>query len=87
MLNVSRRQAEEWGYGKVSELFFGLVFALGDIGAAVLGRLADISSFDLVYRICSSPILCGPLNFVYFYMIESTTPPSTRRAAPVVADA
>jgi|SRR5579871_812613 len=39
--------------GTVSGLFFGLAFGLGGIGAALLGRLADSTSIDFVYRICS----------------------------------
>jgi FSR family fosmidomycin resistance protein-like MFS transporter len=39
--------------GMVSGLFFGLAFGLGGIGSAVLGRLADHTSLNLVYQICS----------------------------------
>ncbi len=39
--------------GTVSGLFFGLAFGMGGIGAALLGRLADHTSIDFVYRICS----------------------------------
>jgi MFS transporter, FSR family, fosmidomycin resistance protein len=39
--------------GMVSGLFFGLAFGLGGLGAAVLGALADHTSIDLVYRVCS----------------------------------
>jgi FSR family fosmidomycin resistance protein-like MFS transporter len=39
--------------GLISGVFFGLAFGLGGIGAAVLGRLADATSLDLVYRVCS----------------------------------
>ncbi|HBG20773.1 MAG TPA: MFS transporter [Desulfobulbaceae bacterium] len=45
--------------GMVSGLFFGLAFGLGGIGAAVLGRLADIYSIDFVYQICSFLPLLG----------------------------
>ena len=34
-------------------LFFGLSFGLAGVGAAVLGRLADATSIDFVYRICA----------------------------------
>jgi FSR family fosmidomycin resistance protein-like MFS transporter len=39
--------------GLISGVFFGLAFGLGGIGAAVLGRLADATSLDFVYRVCS----------------------------------
>jgi FSR family fosmidomycin resistance protein-like MFS transporter len=39
--------------GTISGLFFGLAFGMGGIGAALLGRLADHSGIEFVYRICS----------------------------------
>jgi FSR family fosmidomycin resistance protein-like MFS transporter len=39
--------------GMVSGLFFGLAFGFAGIGAALFGRLADATSIDTVYRICS----------------------------------
>ena len=39
--------------GMVSGLFFGLAFGVAGIGAAVLGVLADWTSIDFVYRVCS----------------------------------
>jgi FSR family fosmidomycin resistance protein-like MFS transporter len=39
--------------GTVSGLFFGLAFGMGGIGAALLGELADRTSIEFVYRICS----------------------------------
>ncbi len=39
--------------GAVSGLFFGFAFGLGGIGAAVLGKLADLTSLNLVYHLCS----------------------------------
>lgn len=39
--------------GTVSGLFFGLAFGLGGIGAALLGKLADHTSINFVYRVCS----------------------------------
>ncbi len=39
--------------GVVSGLFFGLSFGMGGLGAAVLGQLADHTSIEFVYRICS----------------------------------
>lgn len=39
--------------GTVSGLFFGLAFGMGGIGAAALGRLADATSIEFVYRVCA----------------------------------
>ena len=39
--------------GLVSGLFFGLAFGLGRIGAALLGKLADLTDINFVYRVCS----------------------------------
>jgi FSR family fosmidomycin resistance protein-like MFS transporter len=39
--------------GTVSGLFFGLAFGMGGLGAALLGRLADVTSIEFVYRTCA----------------------------------
>jgi MFS transporter, FSR family, fosmidomycin resistance protein len=39
--------------GMISGLFFGLAFGIAGIGAAVLGWLADATSIELIYRVCS----------------------------------
>jgi MFS transporter, FSR family, fosmidomycin resistance protein len=39
--------------GMVSGLFFGLAFGMGGVGAAVLGVLADWTSIEFVYHLCS----------------------------------
>src|SRR5229473_607516 len=39
--------------GLVSGLFFGLAFGLGGIGAALLGKLADLKDINYVYHVCS----------------------------------
>jgi MFS transporter, FSR family, fosmidomycin resistance protein len=39
--------------GAISGLFFGFSFGMGGIGAAVLGRLADLSGIDAVYSVCA----------------------------------
>jgi FSR family fosmidomycin resistance protein-like MFS transporter len=45
--------------GLVSGLFFGLAFGLGGIGAALLGKLADLTDINFVYRVCSFlPAIC-----------------------------
>lgn len=45
--------------GMISGLFFGLAFGMAGIGAAVLGKLADIHGIDYVYRLCSFLPLLG----------------------------
>ena len=39
--------------GTISGLFFGFAFGMGGIGAAVLGELADVTSIEFVYHVCS----------------------------------
>ena len=39
--------------GLISGLFFGLAFGMGGIGAAVLGKLADMTSIVFVYHVCA----------------------------------
>ena len=39
--------------GTISGIFFGFAFGAGAIGAALLGQLADATSIDLVYKLCS----------------------------------
>jgi MFS transporter, FSR family, fosmidomycin resistance protein len=45
--------------GMISGLFFGLAFGMAGIGAAVLGKVADIQGIDYVYRLCSFLPLLG----------------------------
>jgi MFS transporter, FSR family, fosmidomycin resistance protein len=39
--------------GMISGLFFGFAFGVAGIGAAVLGKLADHTSIEFVYRLCA----------------------------------
>ncbi|APR36456.1 MFS transporter [Paraburkholderia sp. SOS3] len=48
--------------GMVAGLFFGFAFGLGGVGAAVLGQLADATSIDYVYKVCSFLPLIGILT-------------------------
>lgn len=48
--------------GMVSGLFFGLAFGMGGIGAAILGKLADMTSIAFVYHVCSYLPLIGLLT-------------------------
>lgn len=45
--------------GAVSGLFFGLAFGMAGIGAALLGRLADLQGIEFVYHLCSFLPLLG----------------------------
>jgi FSR family fosmidomycin resistance protein-like MFS transporter len=49
--------------GLISGLFFGLAFGMAGIGAAALGKLADLTSIGYVYRLCSFLPLIGLLTF------------------------
>ncbi len=40
-------------FGMISGLFFGLVFGISGIGAAILGYVADRAGIDFVYQICA----------------------------------
>jgi FSR family fosmidomycin resistance protein-like MFS transporter len=48
--------------GTVSGLFFGLAFGVGGIGAALLGRVADLRGIEYVYNVCSFLPLIGLLT-------------------------
>jgi len=49
--------------GLISGLFFGFAFGMGGLGAAVLGRLADATSIEFVYRVCAFLPLIGLLTW------------------------
>lgn len=49
--------------GMISGLFFGFVFGMGGIGAALLGKLADATSIALVYQVCAYLPAIGLLTF------------------------
>jgi len=48
--------------GMVAGLFFGFAFGMGGVGAAVLGWLADRTSIEHVYQLCSFLPLIGLLT-------------------------
>ena len=45
--------------GTISGLFFGFAFGMGGIGAAALGKLADMTDIYFVYQVCSFLPLLG----------------------------
>jgi MFS transporter, FSR family, fosmidomycin resistance protein len=48
--------------GMVAGLFFGFVFGVGGIGAAVMGQVADHAGIAFVYKLCSFLPLMGLLT-------------------------
>lgn len=48
--------------GMVAGLMFGFSFGLGGLGAAALGRIADYTGIETVYRVCSFLPLIGLLT-------------------------
>jgi FSR family fosmidomycin resistance protein-like MFS transporter len=76
--------------GMVSGMFFGLSFGLAGIGAAALGRLADLTSIDYVYKVCAFLPAIGLLT-AFLPDIGRTAPPKPKRepeaAEPVPAPA
>jgi len=48
--------------GMVAGLFFGVSFGLGGLGAAALGQIADWTSIETVYKVCSFLPLLGLLT-------------------------
>ena len=48
--------------GTIAGLFFGFAFGMGGIGSAALGWLADQTSIDYVFRVCSFLPLLGLLT-------------------------
>ena len=49
--------------GMVSGLFYGFAFGMGALGSALLGRLADFTSIQYVYTICSYLPLIGVICY------------------------
>lgn len=49
--------------GMISGMFFGFAFGIAGLGSAVLGYVADISSIDLVYHICSYLPIMGAVAY------------------------
>jgi FSR family fosmidomycin resistance protein-like MFS transporter len=47
--------------GMIAGIFFGFAFGLGGLGAAVMGRIADASGIEFVYRVCSFLPMLGLL--------------------------
>jgi MFS transporter, FSR family, fosmidomycin resistance protein len=67
--------------GAVSGLFFGFAFGLGGIGAALLGKLADLTSLTFVYHVCAFLPAIGILTA----FLPNLEPGKSKSAAPLVA--
>jgi len=50
--------------GMIAGLFFGFAFGMGGLGAAALGKLADITSIAYVYEVCAYLPLLGIVAFL-----------------------
>ena len=66
--------------GLVAGLFFGFAFGIGGLGAAALGRLADLTSIAFVYRVCSFLPLIGLLTAL-LPNLETASSRARKRAA------
>ena len=49
--------------GAVSGVFFGFAFGAGGLGAALLGQLADATSIEVVFKVCSILPAIGLLTY------------------------
>ena len=67
--------------GTISGIFFGFAFGAGAIGAALLGQLADATSIDVVYKLCSYLPAIGLLT-VFLPDIE----PARKKKTPAAGD-
>ncbi|MEO6633183.1 MAG: MFS transporter, partial [Mucilaginibacter sp.] len=45
--------------GLIAGLFFGLAFGMGGLGSAILGKVADMTSIEFVFKICAFLPLIG----------------------------
>jgi MFS transporter, FSR family, fosmidomycin resistance protein len=61
--------------GMVAGLFFGLAFGIAGIGAAILGKLADLTSITLVYHVCA---FLPAIGLLAAFLPETTKPRRAR---------
>lgn len=59
---VFAQELKPGNVGTIAGIFFGVAFGMGGIGAAVLGQLADATSIEFVFRVCSFLPLIGVLT-------------------------
>jgi len=67
--------------GMVAGLFFGLAFGMAGIGAAVLGKLADLQGIEFVYRVCAFLPLFGLLTV----FLPDIGKPPCEKCTPIIA--
>jgi FSR family fosmidomycin resistance protein-like MFS transporter len=67
--------------GTVAGLFFGLAFGMAGIGAAVLGKLADVQGIEYVYRVCAFLPLFGLMTI----FLPDIGRPFREKHAPIIA--
>lgn len=72
--------------GMVAGLFFGFSFGMGAVGAALLGKLADVQGIDFVYNICGFLPLLGLLT-AFLPDLRRGGKGSTGQAEPAIASA
>ncbi len=65
--------------GMISGLFFGLAFGIAGLGAALFGRLADMTSIDFVYKVCAYLPAIGLLTAFLPNLHEDRTKKSQAR--------
>ncbi len=72
--------------GAVSGLFFGFAFGLGGVGAALLGKLADLTSLTFVYHVCAFLPAIGILT-AFLPNLDPAKPPISAPLAPAASHA
>jgi FSR family fosmidomycin resistance protein-like MFS transporter len=70
--------------GLVAGLFFGLAFGMGGLGAALLGRLADATSIEFVYRLCSFLPALGLLTAFLPNLKHAPVPAGPQESRPAL---
>jgi FSR family fosmidomycin resistance protein-like MFS transporter len=66
--------------GAVSGLFFGFAFGMGGVGAALLGKLADLRDINYVYHLCSFLPAIGILT-AFLPNLEPTRGPAAIKSS------
>jgi MFS transporter, FSR family, fosmidomycin resistance protein len=66
--------------GMISGLFFGFAFGMGGVGAALLGKLADLTSLTFVYHVCAFLPAIGILTALLPDLESAASSRSPRRA-------
>ena len=68
--------------GLIAGLFFGFAFGMGGLGAAALGVLADKTSIEFVYKVCSFLPMIGLLT-LFLPNIEHPKPVKVSQIAEI----